>query len=273
LVGFAQPLAQAGVDVILEGTLFNDYFRGYCAREWVAEKQWMGLRPTRYRKTDWQYSEQISPFWRDHLAKELSSRMTERRRHTYEAFAQPERGSVAEWMEIYPFTQDPTVGYYPAERRTLPVRLVVMDRRALDFSFRCPIELKLGSRLYLKAVNRIYGRGASIPNNSDGVRPDSGHWSRLGQRGVHELKRAGTKFWNGTSQVQHSWLDYPKYWRESAKLRAMCLDYGPKLDEFDGVLFNGRGRDLLASKGIYCEFGFRLLQLAVWRDVVHQYEN
>jgi asparagine synthase (glutamine-hydrolysing) len=275
VIAFAKELEQLRLDVILEGTLFNDYFTAFCAREWEPEKRWGGFLPSRYRKTDWNYLEQISAFWRAHLIGNTLDLMQGRRQRTYDMFADTRRGSIAEWMEIYPFTQDPTVGYWPAERRTLPVRLVAMDRRTLDFSFRCPIELKLGSRLYTKAVCGIYGAGKRIPNANNGVRPGSGHWSRLAQRTVHELKRGGIKLRERLGQpapVQTSWHDYQRYWRESPRLRQLCREYEANLDEFDDVLIKGGGRDLLGATDLYWEYGFRLLQLAVWREVIRSYK-
>jgi len=270
VIGVADALAPLGLDVILEGTLFNDYLTGFCAREWKLQKRWGGLLPSYYRKTDWDFLNQISGFWREHFAAKVTRDMVARRQTTYDRLADPHRGSIAEWLEIHPFTQDPTVGYYPAERRTLPVRLVAMDRRALDFSFRCPIELKVGGRLYGKAAASIYGKGKHIPNANDGVRPGSSHCSRLVQRAVHELKRNATRKvaeMRGRPQVPHSWHNYQRYWRESAKLRNLCERYGPNLDEFDGVLIEGRGRELLANLELHWEYGFRLLQLAVWREL------
>jgi hypothetical protein len=274
VIGVAKQVESLNLDVILEGTLFNDYFTAFCAREWQPEKRWAGILPSRHRRTDWNYIDQIGGFWRRNLSSQTLGLMQQRRQKTYDTFADPKRGSLAEWMEIYPFTQDPTVGYYPAERRTLPIRLVAMDRRALEFSFRCPIELKLGSRLYKKAACAIYGKGNSIPNANDGVRPGSGHWSRLAQRAVHETRRRGTRLrgrLGGKAEVQHSWHDYQRYWRESPKLRRLCDDYGPNLDEFDGLFNEGKARDLLASTDLHWESGFRLLQLAVWRSLRRGY--
>jgi hypothetical protein len=73
--------------------------------------------------------------------------------------------------------------------------------------------------------------------------------------------------------VPHSWHDYQGYWRESVKLRQLCLEYGWNLDEFDGVLFKGCGRDLLERTDLHWEYGFRLLQLAVWRDLIRGYAS
>jgi asparagine synthase (glutamine-hydrolysing) len=274
VIGVAKQVESLNLDVILEGTLFNDYFTAFCAREWQLEKRWGGLLPSQYRTIPWNYLDQIAGFCRRNLSGKILGLMQQRRQKTYHTLADPKRGSPAEWMEIYPFSQDPSVGYYPAERRTLPIRLAAMDRRALDFSFRCPIELKLGGRLYRQVARTIYGNGNRIPNANDGVRPDSGHWSRLIQRGVHELKRKGNKFigqLRGRAEIPHSWHDYQRYWRESAKLRQLCHEYGPNLDEFDGLLIEGRGRDLLASTDLHWEFGFRLLQLAVWRKLTRRY--
>jgi hypothetical protein len=274
VIGVARDLAKLDVNVILEGTLFNDYFTAFCARDWRHHKHWGGFLPNRFEKAGWNYVDQITPVWRGHFSGDLLGLMRERRQHTWQAFADPRRGSAAEWMEIYPFTQDPTVGYWPAERRTLPVRLVAMDRRALDFSFRCPIEYKLGSRLYKKAACKIYGKGNRIPNANDGVRPNSSHWSRLGQRAVHEAKRRSARLVNqlrGRSQVPHSWHDYPRYWRENARMKQFCQQYGPNLDDFSGTLFAGNGRELLTGGTLSWDNGFRLLQLAVWRELVRGY--
>ena len=275
VIGVANAVEVLNVDVILEGTLFNDYFTAFCAREWQPQKRWGGILPSRYRKTEWSYLDQINAFWRSNLQNGIVRQMQQRRQQTYEMLADPRRGSIAEWLEIYPFTQDPSVGYYPAERRTLPVRLVAMDRRVLDFSFRCPIELKLGGRLYRQAARSIYGKGNDIPNANDGVRPGSSPWSRLVQRGIHELNGKVSRLaghLRGGSEVPHSWHDYQRYWRESAKLRQLCLEYGPNLDEFDGLLIEGRGRDLLARTDLHWEFGLRLLQLAVWRELTRGYQ-
>jgi hypothetical protein len=150
-----------------------------------------------------------------------------------------------------------------------------MDRRALDFSFRCPIELKLGGKLYRKAAHSIFGKGNRIPNANDGVRPGSGHWSRLAQRARHEVARRGTRWLGqlrGGNSVPHSWHDYPRYWRESAALQQLRGQYGSALDEFDGTLIAGRGRDLLNQTDLPWDFGFRLLQLAVWRELSRTYK-
>ena len=55
------------------------------------------------------------------------------------------------------------------------------------------------------------------------------------------------------------------------RLKKFREQHGPNLDEFDGVLFAGKGRDLLRQDDLHWEYGFRLLQLAVWRDVIRRY--
>jgi hypothetical protein len=274
VIGFAPDLEKLGLDVILEGTLFNDYFKAYCAKEWVLDKQWGGLLPGGYRKTDWDYVQQFSKFWQANLGGDVFEQMWQRRRQTYEHFADPRRGSLSEWMEVYPFSQDATIGYWPAERRTMPVRLVAMDRRALDFSFRCPIELRLGGRLFKKAACQIFGKGVRIPDANDGVRPDSGPASRLVQRALYEVRRGGRRLAERLGRpprVQTSWHHYPLYWQQSTKMRQLRQQFGPNLDEFDGALFAGRGRDLLEREDVYWEYRFRLLQLAAWREIIRGY--
>jgi hypothetical protein len=174
-------------------------------------------------------------------------------------------------MNIYPFSQDPEGAYWVADRRILPLRLVATDRRILDFAFKCPVELKLGNKIFLMASLGIYGNGANIPNANDGVKPNSGSCSRALQ--VIARKLQNRTFWilrklSRKSLVQNSWSDYQKYWQESKKLAKLIDQYGGNLSEFDGKLFKGHGRDLLVQKKFYFAYGFRLLQIAVWKDLI-----
>jgi hypothetical protein len=72
-------------------------------------------------------------------------------------------------------------------------------------------------------------------------------------------------------KIQHSWHDYPKYWRESGKLRELIREYGANLEQFDGILFKESGRALLERKDIDWRSGFRLLQLAIWLGIKENY--
>jgi hypothetical protein len=73
--------------------------------------------------------------------------------------------------------------------------------------------------------------------------------------------------------IQHSWHDYPTYWRESRQLARLRHEYGPNLSRFDGVLFKGSGQTLLEDKNLHWEHGFRLLQLAVWLGILDEYKT
>ncbi len=184
------------------------------------------------------------------------------------------RGSVAEWMIISRFSQNRFAGPWVAPRRILPFRFVGADRRLIDFAFRCPVELKLGNKILIMATKNIYGAGSRIPNANDGVRPGSGHWWRLAQRAVRKLQNRSIGVLEKLGKeprVQHSWIDYDRYWQESSKLADLIREYGKKLDQFDGQVFEGCGLDLLKCKNINWREGFRLLQLAVWKRVIENY--
>jgi len=275
-IGLVEDIAKHRVSSILSGTLFDDYFKAHCALDWSYQKRMAGLLPRIYKPKDYEYVGNMSGFGKENLKKEITEQIYCRRKSYCESNSDPGRGSMAEWLELYPFTQDCTIGYWPVERRVLPVRLPAMDRRVLDFAFKCPVELKLGKKIFLMAAKNIYGPGARIPDANDGVRPGSGHWWRLAQRTVCKAGNRATKVFEKLGkepQVQHSWHDYQKYWRESNRLEELRERYGSNLDQFDGVLFNQSGLELLCRKDIDWHYGFRILQLSIWLDIIEEYKT
>jgi asparagine synthetase B (glutamine-hydrolysing) len=272
LFGFAdQILGQA--KVLLTGDLFDTLFRAYTVWDFVRRPRLGGILPGNYEKIPFDYA-RMTPHFDSHMLKDDILEAVAERRSIHEMNMRQERGSMAEWLEIYPFRHWLVVAAWAAQRRVLPVRLVGADRRLLDFALRCPVELKLGSRVFLQAACGLYGEGRHVPSANDGVRPGSGHWSRLVQRAVrksqdgtaHLLERLGRK-----SPVQHSWHDYQAYWRQSRTLAQLIEEYEPNLAELDGGLFRGGTTGLLRREGLYWCDGFRLLQLAVWRGLMRRY--
>lgn len=272
-IGWVDDISKLDLSIVLVGAQFDVYLKGYFAGDWFCEKRLRGLLPGRPKRKAYDYVNNISGFWNKNLKKEIVEHIRFRRKSTYEERVDLSRGSIAEWMILSPFSQD-GASFWSASRRLLPVRLVAMDRRILDFGFRCPVELKLGDKIFMMAAKNIYGAGSRIPNASDGVRPGSGHWWRLAQRAVRKLqnRNAGVLEKLGKEpRIQHSWIDYQRYWQESGKLADLIREYGQNLDQFDGQVFEGRGLDLLECKNINWREGFRLLQLAVWKSVIEDY--
>jgi hypothetical protein len=273
-IGCVDDMSKLDLSVVLAGAQFDVYLKGYFASDWFCEKRLRGLLPDRPKRKAYDYVNNISGFWNKNLKKEIVEHIRFRRKRTYEGSVDLSRGSIAEWMTVSPFSQDGHIAFWSASRRLLPVRLVAMDRRVLDFAFRCPIELKLGNRIFVMAAKNIYGAGSRIRNANDGVRPGSGHWWRLAQRAVRKLQDRSTAVLEKMGKeprVQGSWIDYERYWRESSKLADLIREYGKNLDQFDGQIFEGRGLDLLKCKNINWSEGFRLLQLAVWKSVIEDY--
>jgi hypothetical protein len=165
---------------------------------------------------------------------------------------------------------------WATERRFLPLRLPALDRRILNFSYKCPLELKLGGKIFSQASKNTFGPGGKIQSSNDGVRPGSGHWSRLVQRAVRKLQNRLISIIEKLGvepKVQHSWHDYQKYWRESKKLEELRHKYGANLAQFDGVLFESSGQVLLDDSDINWCYGFRLLQLAIWPEIIKEYKK
>jgi len=280
--GFAERIAKYNMDYLLDGQLFDSLLRAALAFDYVRRKPGFPLLPTFFEKNSLEYDlnqnfyvDNDPGFWTSKLTKDILEGGHERRREYYDASPVQTRGS-AELLFMYPFSHVLACASWISDRRVLPIKLVGSDRRLLDFAFRCPIELKLGSKIYLKAAMEIYGPGARIRNANDGVRPGSSHLSRLAQRAIRKtqdriaviLEQLGKK-----RKVQHSWSNYGQYWKESKKLKSLIEEYGENLDQFNWWLFKGHGRDLLKSEDINWRNGFRLLHLAVWAGIMKDYQK
>ena len=274
--GISDDISELGLNSILSGMQMDVYLKAYFATDWVCKKRMKGLLSDIYEKINYDYVNNLSEFDSQIFTQEVFQQILARRQHNNSDYKDLSRGSKSEWFISYPFSQDKIGACWAAERRILPVKLVAMDRRLLEFAFSCPIELKLGGHIFMDASMDLYGEGVRIPSANDGVRPGSGHWSRLVQRAVRKLqdrfvfiiKKMGVE-----PKIQHSWHDYQKYWRESEKLKELRYKYGANLEQFDGVLFQGSSRALLEDSDIDWCYGFRLLQLAVWLDIIKEYRK
>jgi asparagine synthetase B (glutamine-hydrolysing) len=281
--GFADKISDFDVDCLLSGQMFDSYLKGILALDFIKKKSICGLMPPRYEKRTFDYIHEAddslrdvdTEFWNSILAGDILDSVYERRREYYEANHVREHRSV-ELLFLYPFSQFMDTANWFGDRKLLPVKLVGFDRRLLDFAFRCPVELKLDNKIFLKAAMKIYGPGARIKCVNDGVRPGSSHISRLVQRTTRKTKNKIIQFFEKlgkTSRFQHSWSDYKKYWSQSSKLKNLINKHGANLDQFDGRLFKKRGADVLKSENLHWRNGFRLLQVAVWKGIIEDYRK
>lgn len=271
--GFVNDILKYGINSLLSGFMFDTYFKGYWAPDFIGIRRMWGLLPMKYVKRPFDYSNNLTEFWKCKLRGHLIDDIYNRRKQYLKKEMDASRSSV-EYLRSCVFSQDNEAAYWVADRRVLPIRLIAADRGVLDFAFKCPVKAKLGGRIFLQAVRNIYGAGAKIPNANNGVRPFSSHLSRLLQRAARKLQDKGIKFLEKLGKkhkCQHSWHDYEQEWTRSSLLEHLRNQYETNLDEFDGVIFEGRGRDLLYSRNIPCMDGFRVLQLAVWRGIIREY--
>lgn len=270
-IGFVEDIEELGVDTLLDGNGIDEYLKCFWAKDIVPVKRLGGLLPTEYVKVRFDYENIFSMFSKSHIRECVIEAMCARRRVFYNSNLDPNRTSMAELLKVYPHSHD---DFCVGLQRLLPVRTCGADRRILDFGFKCPMELRLGNKIFMRAAMKIYGAGSRIPSANDGVKPGSSHWSRLAQRSVRKLQDRTTSVLEKIgkkARIQHSWHDYQTYWEESSKLADLIQEYGKNLDEFDGQVFQGRGLDLLECKDIDWQVGFRLLHLAVWKSVIEDY--
>jgi asparagine synthetase B (glutamine-hydrolysing) len=273
-IGFAERIAELGIDRVFTGLLMDNNFKGYYSRDLARIPRWGGLLPARYQIAPVEYDNQISEFCRKHVRRDLVEESIERRRAFSAGHFARKRESAFEWLDGYPYSQSSDNTAWIVERRVMPLRLPLMDRRLLDLAFRIPLSVKVGGGFFSQAAARLLGPGSKIPNANDGVRPGSGHVSRLLQRGMRKLERKGRDVLSDLGirlSVPHSWHDYQRFWTESPGLERIRQEEGENVRAFEGEVFNTNPRALLDLRGIPWRTGFRLIQLAVWKSVLSEY--
>ena len=271
-IGLLDEIERFGARRILDGTKLDTYLKGYFAHDIVRVGRMGGLLPATYERRCTSRRDGVDPVARGYLAADMVEQIAARRDVFFAAYADSERSSAAEWLLLNP--QDARTAGWNAERRVLPKSLIATDRRIVEFGFRCPMALKAGGRIFHEAVRGLYGPGARIPSANDGVRPESRHLWRLVQRAIRKSQDRWTQIAEHCGRkapIQHSWHDYPAYWRQSRQLARLRHEYGPNLSRFDGVLFKASGQALLEDEHLFWEHGFRLLQLAVWLGIRNEH--
>lgn len=271
-VGFVEKIEEVGIDTLFDGNGLDEFLKGCFTADMARVKRLGGILPAKYVKLEFDYKNIFSTFFESIIKEDVLESIRVRKRAFYNSNLDPNRTSWVERLSTYPISQSP---FCLEERRLLPIRTCGADRRILDFGFKCPIELKLGAKIFTMAAKKIYGAGARIPNANDGVKPGSGHWSRLAQRAVRRVQDRTTSVWEKLGkkpQIQHSWYDYQKYWEESDKIVELIQEHGTNLDGFDEKLFKGHGRDLFKCEDLKWPSRFRLLQLAIWKGMVDDYK-
>ncbi len=273
-VGLTNDIVRDDVTCVLDGQWSNAFLRLYFAADITRISRLGGLLPPRYEKVDFNYSHHIDDLCRECLDPGVLEQMRSRRREFEERNHDPGRSSLAEWFDNYPVTQEAPLSTWLIERRLMPLRMVFLDRQVIELGYRCPLRFKFDDGLFGPAMLPLLGPGRRIPNANNGVRPGSSHISRLAQRAVRKMQdRAieGITALGIRPRVQHSWHDYEGYWQRSGKLTHLIEQYGHHLEPLEGLLFNCNAQELLFHRQIPWTCGFRLLQLAIWLDLVRQY--
>lgn len=272
--GLASEILQNDVTCVLDGQWSNAFLRLYFAGDLARIRRLGGLLPPRYEKVAFDYAGQIGCFCARYLAAGVLERMRSRRQEFCEHHHDPGRSSLAEWLDNYPLTQEAPLSTWLIERRLMPLRMIYLDRYVIELGYRCPLRFKWKDSLFTLATLPILGPGRRIPDANDGVRPGSGHVTRLAQRAVRKMQDGAADVLAALGRsraVHHSWHDYQRYWQQSRGLAALVGQYGSNLDPLEGVLFNARPRDLLRCEELPWSCGFRMLQLAVWLATSRDY--
>lgn len=272
-IGFRKKLADLGIDTVFTGLLMDNHFKGYYARDMERVPRLGGLLPATYRPRPVDYPREISAFCDQRLVPACVEGMVSRRAAFAETHPGRTRASRCEWFDARPLSQSCDNTGWSIERRVLPLRIPVMDRRLVDLAFRIPIQWKVRG-FFERAATPLLGPGGRVINANNGVLPGSGHARMLAQRAVRKLQNTqrGLKRRLGLAvPVPHSWHDFPKYLRESPVLSDLRRAHGARLEEFSQLVFRTPPGALLHDAGVPWNVGYRLLQLALWRAVIDDY--
>lgn len=273
-LGFARQLGELGFKSVFTGLYMDNNFKGYYVKDYVQVQRAGGLLPPTYRKRTLDYASQIHRFCHTHLQPQIVEDCRGRRQEFVRGHFAMNRQSAWEWLDGYPVTQASDNTGWIVERRVLPMRLPVMDRALVDLAFRIPIRLKAGGAMYQLATRFVLGPGRTIPNANDGVRPGSGHLSRVAQRSLRKLENNGRQLLQRLGVqlgVPHSWHDYQRYWRESDVLRSLVREHGPNLQALEGGIFHTPTAALLADPQLPWRIALRLVQLGLWQSIIRDY--
>jgi hypothetical protein len=271
MIGFADQVNALGIDSILGGTQMDTYLKGYYARDMVRASGLPWSWPHNFEKIPVDFVHSLTDLWQQNFSKHVTERVYEARQSFFNRYFDPRRSSTAEWLSLNPI--DTMFVSWRGERRVLPSRLIVLDRRLLEFSFKCPVHLKLGNYIYLKAAGPLFGPSASVPTSDKGILPNAGSFSNFGRRIRRKCGEAMSNLIARSRHVQHSWHDYQSYWQNSAVLRDLIAQHSNQLSRFDGSLFKDTGQSILYRPDIRWDHGFRLVQFAVWLGTIPQYQK
>jgi len=274
-MGFVEEMSSYDVTTILTGLLMNNNVKGYYAADVKRIPRLGGLLPAKYEIGSYDYISQLQAFRKALFPDQLLEQARVRRGTFMHGHPGLKRQSVAEWLDGYPFSQASDNTAWVAERRVLPIRLPAMDRRLLDIAARIPMSAKADGYLFGRVAGGILGRGVRIPDANDGVRPGSSHARRLLQRALRKMedttRRTIAKL-GGKLQIQGSWHDYQRYWRQNQHLGVLRHEYGQHLRKLEGTVFSCDPCLLLEDRTLHWQHGFRLLQLAIWLSLLEDYQ-
>ncbi len=266
-IAAAEQFFTHNIDVLLNGMEIDAYLKAHFAVDFIKHKRLWGLRPPEFKHSSYDFAHQLTSFSKSNLKINLVHQIYDRKQKFLAEFLQKNRTSQAEWLHLYPFSQNKIGACWSAERRVLNQKFVAFDRRILDVAFRCPVNLKFNKKFFLKSTLDLYGSGKYIPSADNGVTPASKQVNYLIQRVIRKSQDKGTKLLNRFGKntlIQHSWHDYQDYWQSNQRIIILIDQYASRLNRLNETVFNLSGSTLIKSNNLHWQDGFRLLQLAVW---------
>lgn len=271
---FANAINDLGIDSLIGGAGFDIYLKGVRATDWYQRRHWCGLSPPRYFKKEFYNPNFLSSFSRKNFKVGIVTQVLERRMKWYYKQLDQERSSSKEFTSIYPFSNSGGCAYWTSVRRVIPLRLPVMDRRVIEFAFKCPVRFKLGGRIVQNVSRRICGKGSELPIANNGVTPASDSFERFLRRALWESQKGAMRIiekFGFSKKIQHPYVDYDFYWKNNSDLNEIAVKYSQCLDEFGNTFLKRPISELLFNRNCSWEYGLRLFQLAIWKNKINNF--
>lgn len=271
-LGFVSRFREEGFGSLLHGLNFDSFLKGYQAKDLSKRKRLGGLLPSVWDQVEFDFAAEPNKNLRGDLVQaSFRDKVIARRRQWSSAFIDTRRQSQADSLGSFPSFRRFHANWN-AERRVMPIRMPALDRRIVDFMFRCPTQLRMEGRLLSLAARDLLRPASAVANANTGVRFGSSGLSALVQR---SRRLAGEKIIRalGFEKIEHSWHDYEHYWLHNPKLRELVRRHGPQLECLAPDFFIKSPESTLEDPRIHWTSGFRMLQIALWLERMSAYRD
>ncbi len=274
-LGFVGRMREEGYSSVLHGLNFDSFLKGYNAKDLKRKKRMGGLLRPQWEKVDYDYADEPNKHLKKPLVRsDFREAVVTRRRELAAQYYDANRQSLADILGSFPFFRRFHANWI-SERRLIPLRMPALDKRIIDFMFRCPTGIRMEGRLLAMAAKELLKPSRNIPNANTGVRFASTPLGAMAQRArrlaVERSSSLVRKALGLPETINHSWHDYDHYWKTSVSLQKLVASHGKFLEPLESAFFISPALTMLRDPDLHWTSGFRLIQIALWLERMPAY--